>query len=75
MFKYALANQDGEIFSEYESMVSNWKVGDELRAAGNVEYRVTAVVPLSLSRSSSSSRCMRCSRSSGFRASADRGTA
>jgi len=48
VFKYALADQDGEIFSEYESMVSNWKPGDELRAAGNVLYRVKAVVSIEL---------------------------
>jgi hypothetical protein len=45
VFKYARASRGGEIFSEYESLVSNWKPGDELLAAGNVHYRATAVVP------------------------------
>jgi hypothetical protein len=36
MFKWALVDRDGEIFGDYESLVSNWQPGGELRAAGNV---------------------------------------
>ena len=28
--------------------MSNWRAGDEFRGAGNVEYRITAFVPLPL---------------------------
>jgi hypothetical protein len=28
--------------------VSNWQPGDEFRGPGNVKYRITAVIPLSL---------------------------
>jgi hypothetical protein len=46
MFRYALVDRDGEVFDDYESLISNWQPGDELRAAGNVRYRVVSVVPI-----------------------------
>ena len=47
-FKYELKFADGDDAGSFESTRCDWKAGDELRAAGNVRYRVTAVVPLEL---------------------------
>jgi hypothetical protein len=45
-FKYELKTADGDDAGSYESSRCDWQTGDELRAAGNVRYRVTAVVPI-----------------------------
>ena len=47
-FKYELRTRDGDDVGTFESSVSNWRAGDEFRGAGNVKYRITAVIPLPL---------------------------
>jgi len=46
MFRYELKLQDGDDAGTSESTRCDWQAGEELRAAGNVRYRVTAVVPI-----------------------------
>jgi hypothetical protein len=47
MFRYELKTTDGDDDAgSFESSRCDWQAGDELRAAGNVRYRVTAVVPV-----------------------------
>ena len=45
MFKYELKFGDGDDAGTFESSRYDWQAGDELRAAGNIRYRVTAVIP------------------------------
>jgi hypothetical protein len=45
-FRYELRTPDGDDAGTFESSVCNWQVGDEFRGAGNVRYRITAVIPL-----------------------------
>lgn len=47
-FKYELKTADGDEAGSFESTRCDWQAGDELIAAGNVRYRVTAVVPQEL---------------------------
>jgi hypothetical protein len=39
---------DGEVFEHFETAESLWRSGDELRASGNVRYRITSVIPIEL---------------------------
>jgi len=45
MFRYELKTADGDDAGSFESSRCDWQAGDELRAAGNIRYRVTAVIP------------------------------
>ena len=47
-FKYELRTGDGDDAGTFESSISNWQPGDEFHGAGNVRYRITAVIPLRL---------------------------
>jgi hypothetical protein len=47
-FRYELRLPDGDDAGTFESTVSDWQVGDEFRGAGNVRYRISAVIPLPL---------------------------
>jgi hypothetical protein len=44
-FKLELVSPDGDNLGSIESNEGTWQPGDELRAHGNVRYRVTAVTP------------------------------
>src|SRR5260221_11654776 len=47
-FRYELRTPGGDDAGTFESSVSDWQAGDEFRGAGNVGYRITAVIPLPL---------------------------
>lgn len=44
-YRYELRSPDGDDLGTFETSESSWQVGDELRAEGNVRYRITAIVP------------------------------
>jgi hypothetical protein len=43
-FKFELKTVDGDDAGSFETAVPNWQTGDTLIAAGNVHYRVAAVL-------------------------------
>ena len=45
-FKFELVSSGGDTLGGFESAIPNWQAGDTLIAAGNVRYRVTAVIPV-----------------------------
>ena len=47
-FKFELRTADCGDAGTFETGICNWQPGDEFRGAGNVEYRITAVIPLPL---------------------------
>jgi hypothetical protein len=45
-YTFQLVLADGTDVDTFKTSESNWQVGDEVRAAGNVRYRITAIVPV-----------------------------
>jgi hypothetical protein len=63
-YTYQLKLADGTDVDTFKTLECNWQLGDEVRAAGNARYRITARIPLAGSPSSSTHRRRRFGRSS-----------
>jgi hypothetical protein len=46
VFKFELVSPEGDSVGSIETKEQNRQPGDEVRAHGNVRYRITAVTPL-----------------------------
>lgn len=44
-YQYELKLPDGDDAGTFTTSECDWHVGDEFRAAGNVRYRIRAIVP------------------------------
>jgi hypothetical protein len=44
--RYELRLADGDDAGTFETNLSDWQPGMELRADGNVLYRITAIIPI-----------------------------
>ena len=45
-YRFELRSSDGDDIGTFETSENRWRVGDVIRAGGNVPYRITAIVPL-----------------------------